>query len=106
VLRSVHAAGIPRVAAVIGTVHENTCEQNSCFRATGRRTVTGNLLDRRETAGRLHVSIMTVRRLGAAGDLEEIRVGKRGIRITEESLERYLAGQRVIRSGTDPRAAA
>jgi excisionase family DNA binding protein len=63
------------------------------------------LLDRGETADRLHVSVMTVRRLGAAGDLEEIRVGKRGIRIPEESVERYLAARRVTRPGADPRAA-
>ena len=63
------------------------------------------LLNRGETAERLRVSIMTVRRLGAAGDLEEIRVGKRGIRITEESVERYLAAGRVTRPGTGPRAA-
>lgn len=67
--------------------------------------MTGPLLDRGETADRLHVSKMTVRRLGAAGDLEEIRVGKRAIRITEESVERYLAARRVTRPGADPRAA-
>jgi excisionase family DNA binding protein len=55
------------------------------------------LLDRTETADRLHVSVMTVRRLGAAGDIEEIRVGTRSIRISEESVERYLTGRRVTR---------
>ena len=55
----------------------------------------GRLLDRAETAEWLHVSRMTVRRLGAAGMLEEIRVGARAIRITERSVERHLAERRV-----------
>jgi excisionase family DNA binding protein len=67
--------------------------------------MTGPLLDRGETAVRLHVSKMTVRRLGAAGDLEEIRVGKRAIRITEESVERYLVANRVTRPGAATSAA-
>ncbi len=60
-------------------------------------TPAGRLLDRAETAERLNVSTMTVRRLGAAGALEEIRVSARAIRITEESVERHLAGRRVNR---------
>jgi excisionase family DNA binding protein len=59
----------------------------------------GRLLDRAETAERLHVSRMTVRRLGAAGLLEEIRVGARAVRITEQSIERHLADGRA-RPGT------
>lgn len=55
----------------------------------------GRLLNRAEAAKRLHVSKMTVRRLGAAGMLEEIRVGARAIRIPEESVERHLADRRV-----------
>jgi excisionase family DNA binding protein len=56
---------------------------------------TARLLHRPEVAGRLRVSKTTVRRLGAAGDLEEIRVGTRGVRITEQSVERYLAARRI-----------
>ena len=63
------------------------------------------LLDRGETADRLHVSVMTIRRLGAAGDLEEIRVGKRGIRITEQSVDEYLAAHRVTRNWASTRVA-
>lgn len=55
----------------------------------------GRLLDRTQTAARLNVSKMTVRRLGAAGLLEEIRVSPRAIRITEASVERHLAKSRV-----------
>jgi excisionase family DNA binding protein len=57
----------------------------------------GRLLNRAETAARLHVSKMTVRRLGAAGMLEEIRVGARAIRITEQSVEKHLTERRVHR---------
>jgi excisionase family DNA binding protein len=53
--------------------------------------MTGRLLDRAETAARLHVSEMTVRRLGAAGRLTEVRVGERAIRIDEDSIERHIA---------------
>jgi excisionase family DNA binding protein len=58
----------------------------------------GKLLDRAETAERLHVSKMTVRRLGAAGRLDEIRVGERAVRITEQSVERHLAERRINRT--------
>jgi hypothetical protein len=34
---------------------------------------------------------MTVRRLGAAGRLTEVRVGERAIRIDEDSVERHIA---------------
>lgn len=59
----------------------------------------GRLLDRTQTAARLNVSTMTVRRLGAAGLLEEIRVSARAIRITEASVEEHLAKSRVHRDG-------
>jgi excisionase family DNA binding protein len=55
----------------------------------------GGLLDRAEAAERLHVSEMTVRRLGRAGDLDEIRVSKRAVRITLDSIERHLASRRI-----------
>jgi excisionase family DNA binding protein len=61
---------------------------------------TGRLLDRSEVAERLHVSPMTVRRLGASGRLDEIRVGERAIRIPEESVERHLAERRITRERT------
>jgi excisionase family DNA binding protein len=59
--------------------------------------MSGRLLDRPEVAGRLHVSEMTVRRLGVAGHLDEVRVGERAVRITEESVERHIAGRRITR---------
>ena len=49
------------------------------------------LLDRTEAAERLHVSVMTVRRLGRDGSLDEVRVSKRAIRITEDSVVRHIA---------------
>ncbi len=60
--------------------------------------VSGRLLDRGEAAERLHVSEMTVRRLGKAGHLTEVRVGERAIRIEEDSVERHIAERRVTRS--------
>lgn len=57
----------------------------------------GALLDRAEAAERLHVSEMTVRRLGRAGDLDEIRVSKRAVRVTEESVERHITRGRITR---------
>jgi excisionase family DNA binding protein len=68
--------------------------------------MTGRLLTRQEVADQLGVSTNTVRRLGAAGDLEEIRVSARLIRIPEESVQRRI-GQRlpppeVPGSGTPP----
>lgn len=59
----------------------------------------GDLLTRGEAAERLHVSEMTVRRLGRAGYLEEIRVGVRAVRITVSSIERHLAVRRIERAG-------
>jgi len=56
------------------------------------------LLTRDEAAERLHVSESTVVRLGRAGSITEIRVGKRGIRIDPASVERYIrAGRRPSR---------
>jgi excisionase family DNA binding protein len=60
--------------------------------------MSGRLLDRAEAAERLHVSEMTVRRLGKAGHLDEIRVGERAVRITEDSVERHIAARRVTRT--------
>jgi excisionase family DNA binding protein len=60
--------------------------------------VTSRLLNRAEVAERLHVSVMTVRRLSASGDLDERRVSKRAVRITEASVEAHLAGRRIVRT--------
>lgn len=49
------------------------------------------MLERSEVAAQLHVSERTVRRLVAAGDLEEIRVAPQSPRITADSLARHLA---------------
>jgi len=57
------------------------------------------MLDRAEAADRLNLSVMTIRRLGAAGLLEEVRVGRRAIRITEQSVDRHLAERQVYRGG-------
>jgi excisionase family DNA binding protein len=48
------------------------------------------LLHRREAARRLYVSLSTVKRWGAAGLLEERRVGPKLVRITEASVEALL----------------
>ena len=47
----------------------------------------GKLLTRTETAERLNVSPMTVRRLAKRGHLTEVRVSERVVRIPEESAE-------------------
>jgi excisionase family DNA binding protein len=67
--------------------------------------VSGRLLDRAEVAARLHLSEMTVRRLGRTGHLTEVRVGERAIRILEDSVEAHIAGRRIVRDG-DGRDAA
>jgi excisionase family DNA binding protein len=56
-----------------------------------------HLLSRPEVAERLRVSHRTVRRLGAAGLLEEIRVSERLVKITERSVEQHLAERRINR---------
>ena len=68
-------------------------------------SVTGRLLTRGEAAERLSVSEMTVRRLGQADRLTEIRVGKRAIRIDEDSVERHITERRVTRSTDGSNAA-
>ena len=49
------------------------------------------LLPRREAARRLFVSLSTVKRWGAAGLIEERRVGPKLVRITEASVEALLS---------------
>lgn len=53
------------------------------------------LLERREAAGRLRVSVRTVRRYGVLGLVENVRIGPREVRVTEESVEA------LIRAGRD-----
>ncbi len=52
------------------------------------------LLDRAEAAAILRVSERTVRRLGRAGYLDEVRVSDRAIRITEASVDAWIAARR------------
>jgi excisionase family DNA binding protein len=66
--------------------------------------VSGRLLRRSEAAERLNVSEMTVRRLGKAGDLTEVRVGKRAVRVTEDSIERHISARRIARTSERPAA--
>ena len=44
----------------------------------------------REAAELLAVSEQTVRKLAKCGDLESVRIGKRAVRISAESVEAYL----------------
>ena len=48
------------------------------------------LLERGEAAKRLHVSIRTIRRYGALGLLENVRIGPRNVLVTEESVEALI----------------
>jgi excisionase family DNA binding protein len=48
------------------------------------------LLTRAEAAERLHVSIQTVRRLGESGDLDEVQVGPRAVRVRGSSVDRLV----------------
>lgn len=54
------------------------------------------LLTRAEVGEWLNISISTVNRLLAAGAFDTERVGERGLRITSESVQKYLIGQRQI----------
>ena len=51
---------------------------------------TRGLLRRPEAAARLAVSERTIRRLGAAGVLDERKVGLRAVRVTVESVEALI----------------
>lgn len=53
-------------------------------------TTTRRLVSLPEAAGVLGVSVKTVRRYIAAGDLEAVRLGRRLIRIKAESLDRLI----------------
>ena len=52
------------------------------------------LLHRREAAERLRVSVPTVKRWGAAGLLDERRVGPKLVKITEASVVALIAKQK------------
>jgi excisionase family DNA binding protein len=56
----------------------------------------GRLLTLRETAERLHVSVDTVRRRIASGDLQAVQLGGRGapLRVDERELQVWLYGSR------------
>lgn len=54
----------------------------------------GALLSRQTVAQQLGVSVQSVDRLLASHELVSVRVGKRFVRITAESLEQYLARNR------------
>ena len=60
------------------------------------------LLLRSEAAERLNVSESTVVRLGRAGEITEIRVGKRAVRIDPASLKAYLRS-RITTGEREPR---
>ena len=53
-------------------------------------TATTALLTHREVAARLHVSLSTARRLGAAGQLEQVRVSPGAVRVREDSVQRLI----------------
>ena len=52
------------------------------------------LLDCREAAARLHVSVRTVRRYGQSGLLDQRRVGPWLIRFTEASVDAMIASRK------------
>jgi predicted site-specific integrase-resolvase len=52
------------------------------------------LLERDEAARRLHVSVRTVRRYGAAGLLQNVTIGPRVVLVTEESVEALISAGR------------
>jgi excisionase family DNA binding protein len=52
------------------------------------------LLERNEAAERLHCSVRTVRRWGAAGLLTNVTVGPRTVLVTEESVEALISAGR------------
>ena len=55
-----------------------------------------NLLTRQEVCEHLKVSIDTLQRLIAKGEIQALRVGGRGIRVSEEALEAYLSRSAMV----------
>lgn len=66
-------------------------------------TVEVLLLERGEAAAALRLSVSTVRRLGEAGALEEIRVG-RAVRVTADSVRKFARGGAPAESTSSPSA--
>lgn len=52
------------------------------------------LLERDEAARRLRLSERTIRRYGVLGLLENVKIGPREVRVTEESVARLIAAGR------------
>ena len=48
------------------------------------------LLTRAEAAGRLHVSVQTIRRLAESGHLAEVQVSARAVRVRAASVDRLI----------------
>lgn len=59
------------------------------------RTHTRRLIPLAEAAEILAVSVKTVRRYVAAGELDAVRLGRRTIRIKSESIDRLIEGHPV-----------
>ena len=53
------------------------------------------LLHRQEAAERLRVSVCTVKRWGAAGLLDERRIGPKLVKVTEASVAALMANRKV-----------
>lgn len=97
--RRLHTFGVREQSAVTAN-HQgperaaNQARFRGGFRVRHRQR---RLVDRAEVAERLGVSKTTVRRLGRSGDLTEIRVSKRAVRIPEGDVDRHIAGHRIVR---------
>jgi excisionase family DNA binding protein len=48
------------------------------------------LLTRAEAAGRLHISVQTIRRLAESGHLAEVQLSAHGVRIRADSVDRLI----------------
>lgn len=63
---------------------------------TSTLTVSRRLVSLAEAAEILAVSVKTVRRYIAAGELDAVRLGRRTIRIKAESIERLIEAHPVV----------
>lgn len=96
--RSVQGCSFSLVTGGISIVQE--CSRLLSILGVVCRVRTGSvmarvvLLTRGETAVRLRVSVMTVRRLGAAGLITEVQVGKRAVRIDAASVAEHIRASR------------
>jgi len=75
---------------MVGVVVEATEERRRKERDLVGETV---LLTVKNAAARLKLSVPTIYRLVAAGLLQAVRVGKRGVHFTQEALAAYAAEQ-------------